>query len=157
MGSFVKNTSQKPSETTLVLRTHIYSPTGQRWLHNETKSGAPVNLYIIFTLFENLSPQTYRALMRASSVFNGRVMLRLRGVNLETSAALTPSECLLPEPRTNTLFPFRRHHKLMTTESRWESRALNWSERSWRGKRLMIPTQPTHSGHFLKLAHVRLN
>lgn len=143
-----KNASQKPSETTLLLRTHIYSPTNQRWLHNEANSGAPVNLYVIFTLFENLSPQTRRALTRASSVFNGRVMLRLRGVNLETAAALTPSERLLPESRADTLFPFRRHHKLMTTESRWKSGALNWSERSRRGKRLMIPTQPTHSGHF---------
>lgn len=93
----------------------------------------------------NLSPRTCFVLIHVSGFFNSRVMLQLRAVNLETSPVLTSNECLLPELRTNMLFPFLCHHKLMTAESWWKSGALNWSERSSRGERLMIPTHPTCS------------
>lgn len=96
---------------------------------------------------QNFPPWTCCGLLHVSGVFSGSVMLHLRGVNLETPAVLAPSECLCLELWENTLFPFWRHHKLMTMESRWKSGALNWSESSWRGKRLMIPTHPTHPGY----------
>lgn len=96
---------------------------------------------------QNFPPRTCCGLLHVSGVFSGSVMLHLRGVNLETPAVLASSECLCLELWENTLFPFWRHHKLMTMESRWESGALNWSESSWRGKRLMIPTHLTHPSH----------
>lgn len=100
-----------------------------------------------FSVSQNFPPRTDCALLHISGVFKGSIMLHLRGVNLETSAILAPSEYLFLELWTNTLFPFWHHHKLMTTQSRWKSGALNWSESSWRGKRLMKPTHPSHCSH----------
>lgn len=99
---------------------------------------------ISFLRARDFPPRTCCGLLHVSGVFGGSVMLHLRGVNLETPAVLASSECLCLELWENTLFPFWRHHKLMTMESRWQSGALNWSESSWRGKRLMIATHPSH-------------
>lgn len=120
----------------------------QQWLCNETKSGgsffvscanvnvSPARICFVFKFVSASS--TYGASTHVSSFFNGAATLRLRGVNLETSAVLLPSECLFPGPRTNMVFPFRRHHKLMTMESRWRSGFLYQ----------MIPFHPTQGGLF---------